>query len=187
VRVLSDMDPLRAADELGDVAACPGQRLGDLHAAGAAADDAPALARIGHAVIPARRVERRAGETLATEDVGKERLVQKTRGADEDVGDIPLALGGIDVPAAIGEPRGDDLLVEADEFGKPAIVRDLFDIGPDLGGGRVFARPAVIGLERKLILTRQDIDEEAGKGVVPPRPADLAGLFIDGEIDTGAL
>src|SRR5204862_4194945 len=72
VRVVADMDPLRAADELGDVAARPGQRLGDLHAAGTAADDAPALARIGHAVIPARRVERWAGEALAPGDVGKE-------------------------------------------------------------------------------------------------------------------
>jgi hypothetical protein len=36
-------------------------------------------------------------------------------------------------------------------------------------------------------LARQDIDEEAGKGVVPPGSADLAGLFVDGEIDPGAL
>src|SRR5439155_23349570 len=47
VRVLADMDPLCAADELGDVTAGPGQRLGDLHAAGAATDDTPAPARIG--------------------------------------------------------------------------------------------------------------------------------------------
>ena len=94
-----------------------------------------------------------------------------------------VALGRLDVPATVGEPRCDDLLVEADEFGEAAVARDLFDIGPDLGGRRIFARPVVVRLERKFVLTRQDIDKEAGKGVVPPGPADLAGLFIDGEID----
>src|SRR5262249_10132940 len=54
-------------------------------------------------------------------------------------------------------------------------------------GRRVFARPIVVGLEGKLVLPRQDIDEEAGKGVVPPSPTDLAGLLIDGEIDPGTL
>jgi len=28
-----------------------------------------------------------------------------------------------------------------------------------------------------------DIDEETGKGVVPPGPSDIAGLFTDSEID----
>src|SRR5216683_2414525 len=181
------MDPLRAADELSDAAARPGQRLGDLHAAGTATDDAPALARIGHAVIPTRRVERRASETLAPGDVGKKRLVQKAGGADEKIRNVRVALGGLDVPATAGEPRRDDLLVEANEFGEAAIACDLLDIGPDLGCRRIFARPAVIGLERKLVLTRQHIDEEAWKGVVPPRPADLASLLVYGEIDQGAL
>ena len=45
----------------------------------------------------------------------------------------------------------------------------------------------VVGLERKLVLTRQDVDEEPGKGVVAPGAPDLAGLFIDGEIHPGAL
>jgi hypothetical protein len=97
-------------------------------------------------------VEREAGETLAPRNVGKERLVKEAGGADEDVGNIRLASGGIDVPAAVGEPRRDDLLVEADEFGQAAVTRDLFDVGPDLGGRRIFARPVVVGLERKLVL-----------------------------------
>src|SRR6266496_2720189 len=102
MRILADVDPLRAADELSDVAARPGQRLGDLHAAGAAADDAPALSDIGHAMIPVRRVERHTGKTFAARDVGKERLVEKAGGADEDIGDIRVALGGFEVPAAVG-------------------------------------------------------------------------------------
>ena len=36
-------------------------------------------------------------------------------------------------------------------------------------------------------MPRQDIDEETGKGVVPPGSSDIAGLFVDGEIDPGAL
>src|ERR671936_1160155 len=179
MRVFADMNPLGAADELRDVAAGPGQRLGNLHAAGAAADDPPTPAFVRHAVIPARRMKRWTGETLAPGDIGKERLVQKAGGADEDIRDVRVAVRGLDMPAPIGEPSCDDFLVEADEFGEPAVVRDFLDIGPDLGGRRVFARPAVIGLERKLVLPRQDIDEEAGEGVVAPRSADLAGLFIN--------
>ena len=49
-QVVDRPDPLGAADELGDVTARPGQRLGDLHPAG----DAPAFALIGYTVIPAR-------------------------------------------------------------------------------------------------------------------------------------
>jgi hypothetical protein len=36
-------------------------------------------------------------------------------------------------------------------------------------------------------LPRQDIDEEAGEGVVPPGPADFAGFLIDHEVDPGTL
>src|SRR6516164_10175077 len=101
------MNPLRAADELGDIAARPGQRLGALHAAGAAADDAPAPALIGHAVIPARRVERPPREALAPRDVGVKRLVQKAGGADKKIRDIRVPLGGLEVPAALAKPRRD--------------------------------------------------------------------------------
>jgi hypothetical protein len=128
-----------------------------------------------------------AGEPFATGDVGKERLVQKTRRADEDVGDIGVAFGRLEVPTTVGEPRRDDLLLEVDEFGEAAVTRDLLNVGPDLGGRRILARPIVVGLERKLVLTRQDIVEETGKSVVSPGPADIAGLFVDGEIDPGAL
>jgi hypothetical protein len=64
-------------------------------------------------MIPARRVKRRAGETFASRNVRKERLVEKVGGADEDIRNVRVALGGLDVPATVGEPRCDDLLVEA--------------------------------------------------------------------------
>jgi len=181
------MDPLRAADELGDVAARPGERLGDLHATGATADDAPALAAIRYTMIPARRVERRAGETLAPRNFRKERLVEKAGRADENIRNVRVAFGRPDVPATVCEPRCDDLFVEADEFGEAAVARDLLDIGPDLGGRRIFARPVVVGLKRKFVLARQDVDKEAGESVVSPGSADLAGLLVDGEIDPGTL
>jgi hypothetical protein len=130
------------------------------------------------------KMEGRAGEAFAPRDIGIERLVEKAGGADEGVRDIRAAPGRLDMPATVGEARGDDLLLEANEFEKAAAARDLPDIGPDLGGRRLFARPAVIGLERELVVPRQDIDEEAGKGVVPPGPADP---FIGGEVDPRAL
>src|SRR5258708_26910892 len=133
------MDPLRAADELGDVAPRPGQRFGNLHAAGAAADDAPALARIRHAVIPARRVEGWAGETLATRNIGKKRPVEKAGGADEHVCNIRVSPSGFDLPATVRVPRRDDLLVEADEVGETGVARDLLDWVPSLGRERRFA------------------------------------------------
>src|SRR5260370_31316408 len=134
------MDPLRAPDELGDLAPSPGQRLSYLHPAGATADDAPAFSLIGEPVIPAGRMKRRAGETLTTGDVGKEWLVQKSGSADEDLRNIGVAVGGFDMPPALGETCSDDLLVEADEFGQAAIARDLLDVCPDLGRWRVYLR-----------------------------------------------
>ena len=113
--------------------------------------------------------------------------MEKAGGADKDVGNIRVALGSFEVPAAVGKPRRDDLLFEADEFGEPAVARNLLDVRPDLVGRRIFARPVVVGLERKLVLTGQNVDKETGKGVVPPGPADFAGLFVNGEINARAL
>ena len=117
----------------------------------------------------------------------EERLVEKAGGADKDVGNIRVALGSFEVPAAVGKPHRDDLLFEADEFGEPAVTRNLLDVRPDLVGRRIFARPVVVGLERKLVLTGQNVDKETGKGVVPPGPADFTGLFVNGEINARAL
>src|SRR5262249_40041373 len=154
VRILTDMDPLRAADELGDVAPGPGEPLRDLHATGAAADDPPALAGIGHSVIPARRVKGRAGEIRGSRNVRKERLVEKSGGADEDIRNVGVALCGLDVPATGSGPRCDDLLVEAGEFCDAAVARVLLDVAPDLGARGIFAEPVIVGLERKFILAR---------------------------------
>ena len=104
-------------------------------------------------MIPARRVERRTGETFATRDVRKQWLVQKARRANENVRNVGGALSGLHVPATISEPRRDDLLVETDESGEATIARDHLAIGPDLGRRRIFARPVVVGLEGKLALT----------------------------------
>ena len=184
--VVANMDPLCAANELGDVASRPSQRFGDLHTTGAAADDTPALAVIRHIVVPARRVEGRAGEILASRDVRKQRLVQKAGGSDEDVGDVGLAVRGLNVPAAAAETRGDDLLVEANEFGEATVAGDFLHIGPDLGRRRIFARSTIVRLKRKLVLPREDIDEQVREGIVPPGASDFARLFIDREIDAGA-
>ena len=91
------------------------------------------------------------------------------------------------MPAAAGETRGDDLLVEANKFGETAVAGDLLHIGPDFGRRSIFARPIVIGLKREFILTREDIDEKTREGIVSPGPPDLAGLFVNGEVDTGAF
>jgi hypothetical protein len=104
VRILSNMDPLRAADELGDFATRPGERLGDLHATGATADDAPALAFIGHSVIPMRRVEGGTHEILAARNIRKERLAEKAGRAGENIRTVRVALGRLDAPLTIGEP-----------------------------------------------------------------------------------
>ena len=78
--------------------------------------------------------------------------MEKAGGTDENIHNVRVAPGRLDVPTTVGEPRRDDLLVEADEFGQAAVTRDLFDVGPDLLGRRVFARPVVVRLEWKLLL-----------------------------------
>ena len=97
--------------------------------------------------------------------------MEKAGCTDKDVGNLGVALGRLEAPTTVGKPRSDDLLVEADELGQSPVVRNLLDVGPDLGGGRIFARPVVVGLERKLVLTGQDIDKRPGKVLsrqVPP-------------------
>jgi hypothetical protein len=49
-------------------------------------------------------------------------------------------------------------------------------VGPDFCGRRVFARRVIVGLKWELVLARQDVDEEPREDVVPPCPADVAGL-----------
>ena len=187
IRVVPDVHPLRAPDELRHIAAGPSQCLRDLDAARAAADDPPAPSLIRHAVIPARRMKGRAGKAVATGDVRQLRLVQKAGGADEDVSDVAGAARGVDLPAPVAELRCGDFLVEADEIGEAAAARNLGDVGLDFGGWSVFARPVVIWVEWELVLAREHIDEEAGEGVVAPGAADLACLFVDGEVNAGAL
>src|SRR5947209_6840728 len=186
MRVIPDMDPLRSANELGDVAPGPGQRLGDLDAAGAAADDAPALTFTRNAVVPPRRVKRGPGETVAARNIRKKRPMQKARGADKNVRRVGPSRGGLDLPTTFAEPGGCDLLVEADEIRESTVAGDVFDVGPDLGGRSVFARPVIVGLEGELVLARQHIHKETGECVVPPRTADITSLFVYREIDASA-
>ncbi len=187
LRVLADVDPLRAADELGDLRVLPRQRLGDLDAAATRADHAPARPLVRDRMVPPRRMERLAGEALAPLDVGIGRRVEKAGGGDEYVGRVGLARGRSDAPAPVGEARLGDLRLEADELAQPALRRDLLDVGLDLGLGREFARPVVVRLERELVLARQHVDEKARIGVVAPGAADLVRLLVHDEIDTGAL
>ena len=71
------MNPLRPPDELRDVAVFPRKRLRNLYAARAPADDAPALACIGNAVISVRRVKSGAIEGFAAGNVRVKRPVQE--------------------------------------------------------------------------------------------------------------
>jgi hypothetical protein len=125
--------------------------------------------------------------SLTPRNIRQQRLLQKAGSANKHVRYVGIAPASFDAPATIGKAGSDNLLVEADEFGQATVASDRLDIRPDLSGRRVFARPIVVRVERKLVLARQDIDKETGKGVVPPSPANLARLFIDGEIDVGAF
>ena len=185
--VVANMDPLGAANELRYIAPGPGQRLGDLHAAGAAADDAPALAIVRHAMVPVRGVKCRAGKAVATRNVRQPRPVQEAGGADEGVGHVVAASGGLDPPPSVGNRAETTSSLKRMNLVQAAVVCDLLDIGVDFLRRRVFARPVVVRLERELVLPRQYVNKQPGKCVVAPGPADLAGFLVDGEIDTGAL
>jgi len=65
-----------------------------------------------------------------------------------------VALGGVDVQRTVGEPRRDNLSLKRMNLVRPRSRATFFDIGPDLGSRRIFARPVVIGVERKFVLTR---------------------------------
>src|SRR5207245_4277727 len=91
-----------------------GQSRGNLNRGRARADHPDAAPVQRRAVIPARAVETRAGEALATFEVGDVRMMQHARRGDDDVGIVPGPFPRLQVPAAALEFALRDLFAEAD-------------------------------------------------------------------------
>ena len=76
---------------------------------------------------------------------------------------------------------------EPDMRPDPVFVGDLFQIGEDLGPGRVAARPALPGGERERVEVRGNVAGRARVGVGPPDAADAVGALEDGEVADAGL
>src|SRR4029079_10056015 len=78
----------------------------------------------------------------------------------------PLAL-------ALVPARDFDLGASADPVEHPVARRDVFNVGLDLGLGRIAVRPARIGRERELVEMRGYVAGGTGIGVPMPDAAEL--------------
>jgi hypothetical protein len=83
-----------------------------------------------------------------------------------------------DVPVLV--KRGAvDARGEADLVVQPVLRGTVLRIGPQLGAGRVDARPVRTPLERVLVAERGDVDGDAGVCVPLPRPAERVARLDD--------
>ena len=111
-----------------------GHRRDELRGAGARADDHHALSVERDPVVPARRVERRAGEALGAGDVGHVRAVQLPDRADDGVGFDCVLLTV--APDRLQRPRhrrrveldGSYFGVEADQPSQVVLVGDAAEV-----------------------------------------------------------
>ena len=161
----------------------------ELDDAGPSADDAQALARKVHRVIPARRVERGAGERPDARDAGQGRLVELAHRGDDHPGVELRPVGHGDGPTTgivvIGEAL--DPRTEADERTEAVGVDHLLDVLEDLRLLGVLARPDM-GVERVRVERRGHVAGRTRVGVVAPGAADvLGGLEDDDRPDAGSL
>jgi hypothetical protein len=179
-RALEDCDVLRVLAQLGH----------ELDRAGPGPDDGDALAGQLDVVVPARRVERVAGEALPARDVGQHRPRQLADGGHEDGGLVRLATVGLDAPdtALLVERGPGDLGPVPDVRLEPVLRDDAPQVGQDVRLVGEPLRPARVRLERVRIERRRDVARGTGVGVVPPDAAGLGRALQDREVgEPGAL
>ena len=140
-------------------------------------------------MLPARRVELRAGEVVEAGPVGVAGHVEEPDAADEHVALVGGAVVERDGPdVAIVVPRRRlDRDAEAQVRTQPVLVDGLLEVLLQLGLLGVGAGP-VVRLERVRVEVRADVDLGTRVRVVPPGAADAERRLVDGErVDAGVL
>ena len=174
------------AGALEDVQAADlGRDLGhELHGAGAAADDADALAGEVVVVVPLGGVEEAPGEGAVALDGGDVGLVQLPRGEHQRVGLEGLARSVCADPAAalLIPGAGADGLTEADQPLDAVLAGDVAQVVVDLAlGGAQPAPVAPLG-EGEGVEVAGHVAGGAGVAVVEPGAAEVGRLLEDRDV-----
>ena len=172
--------------QLGDVVHDRGQ---ELDRAGAGPDDRHPPAGEVVAVVPARRVERRAGERVESRQVGDHGPVQLAERGDQHVRDDLLAARGVHRPRAgalvVRRPRHLDAGAHVVE--DAGLRGGALQVLEDLRLPGVAVAPAGVGRPGPGVERRRGVAGRVRVGVVAPDAAHLVGLLEDGDVrDAGA-
>ncbi len=179
--------PLRGALEHRELLDLVGDGRRDLEAARARPHEGEALAAVVDRVVPARGVERRAGEVVHAGDVGELGPVQRAHRADDEarVERLGRAVGVAHEdrppPGRLVVGRVGDLGLEADVRTQRVVVQHPDEVLLQLRLLREVLGPVVGGLERVAVEVAADVDARTGVTVLVPRAARPGVLLHDRE------
>ncbi len=146
-------------------------------------DDRDARAGEVGVVVPAGRVEHRAGELGEALDVGQLRVRDQPGRADQHVrGELPGRRR--DPPAGVrGVPAGGEHVgIEADVVEQAGRASQAPCVVLHLVAGRVEVAPVRVGHGTQLVQRRRRVDADPRVGVVAPHPADVVGPLQQDEV-----
>src|SRR6185503_11165152 len=181
-RVRRRGDPLRGALEESQLAHLVHDRRHDLNATRAGADDADALPRDRHVVIPAGTVEARTRERAAALDVGVRGVMQHARRGDDHVGLVGRAVSGLESPAPVLEGAASYFLAVPDARVDAVATGYVPEIRQDLRPQGEALAPLRIEGEGVAVEVRRDVAGEPGIRVLAPRATDAVGLLVDDDV-----
>ena len=176
--------------ELGDLV---DEARDELGRAGPRTDDGDPLAGQVDRFVPGGRVERGAGEVLASRERGERRAVELADGADEGVeglrrgggvvarrGDAQVPLPRPVVEAGLGHLGG-----EADDVAQAELLGHALEVGEQVGLGRE-PRAPLVGLgEGEAVELVGHVDPAARVHVLQPGAADVGVLLEHGDRNAG--
>jgi len=155
-----------------------------LDGAGACSDGRDPFTRSRFRVIPARRVEPAAAESLSAGNVGDVGDIEHAHRGDDDVELSRDTVLGLELPAALGvrPPQGRDAGARDEVAAEVIVGGDLLQVGEDLRLVGEGLAPSRVQRERIGVEVRWHIACGAGIGVVAPGAAKPLTAVEDREV-----
>ena len=129
-----------------------------------------------------------SGKTVQPVKIRQVRVMQDTRGCDDNINAVMGAVGKGQLPNVrlFIEHTARHLASETDMWHHIMVCRDFLKIGFDLGTGGIEGIPFSIGGETVGVAMGRHITGQAGITVFPPGAADAVAFFINREISLPA-
>lgn len=108
-------------------------------------------------------------------------------GGDDEVGRVPLAVGRLDVPAAVPELQPADLRAVPDVLVDVVAAGDGLEVGQDLAARREDVAPLGVRRERVAVQVRGHVARDPGVGVLTPGAAETIRLLVDRDVGEAGL